>query len=227
MKKIWNTDLNISSVNKKVTLYGWVAKKRNLGGLIFIDLRDRSGIIQLVIRPENKLYEIAESLKNEYVIEVSGKVVERGIDDSAFEKGEHIAVAIIYIENSKGEFLIQKTSKEKGGIYSSTGGHVDHNEEPIDSIVREVKEELGLEISKNDIADLGYLVVDFPVRFVFYMKKDIDIESLTIKKDEVESVSFITIQELRKIINKGLMHKGHLKVLDRVLDYKNKLEKIK
>ena len=157
----------------------------------------------------------------------TGKVVERGIDDSVFEKGEHIAVAIIYIENSKGEFLIQKTSKEKGGIYSSTGGHVDHNEEPIDSIVREVKEELGLEISKNDIADLGYLVVDFPVRFVFYMKKDIDIESLTIKKDEVESVSFMTIQELRKIINKGLMHKGHLKVLDRVLDYKNKLEKIK
>ena len=157
----------------------------------------------------------------------TGKVVERGINDSAFEKGEHIAVAIIYIENSKGEFLIQKTSKEKGGRYSSTGGHVDHNEEPIDSIVREVKEELGLEISKNDIADLGYLVVDFPVRFVFYMKKDIDIESLTIKKDEVESVSFITIQELRKIINKGLMHKGHLKVLDRVLDYKNKLEKIK
>ena len=157
----------------------------------------------------------------------TGKVVEIGIDDSAFEKGEHIAVAIIYIENSKGEFLIQKTSKEKGGIYSSTGGHVDHNEEPIDSIVREVKEELGLEISKNDIADLGYLVVDFLVRFVFYMKKDIDIESLTIKKDEVESVSFMTIQELRKIINKGLMHKGHLKVLDRVLDYKNKLEKIK
>lgn len=154
----------------------------------------------------------------------TGKVVERGIDDSAFEKGEHIAVAIIYIENSKGEFLIQKTSKEKGGIYSSTGGHVDHNEEPIDSIVREVKEELGLEISKNDIADLGYLVVDFPVRFVFYMKKDIDIESLTIKKDEVESVSFMTIQELRKIINKGLMHKGHLKVLDRVLDYKVSVE---
>ena len=157
----------------------------------------------------------------------TGKVVERGIDDSAFEKGEHIAVAIIYIENSKGEFLIQKTSKEKGGIYSSTGGHVDHNEEPIDSIVREVKEELGLEISKNDIADLGYLVVDFPVRFVFYMKKDIDIESLTIKEDEVESVSFISIEKLKEIINKGLMHKGHLKVLDRVLDYKNKLEKIK
>ena len=157
----------------------------------------------------------------------TGKVVERGIDDSAFEKGEHIAVAIIYIENSKGEFLIQKTSKEKGGRYSSTGGHVDHNEEPIDSIVREVKEELGLDITKNEIIDLGYLVVDFPVRFVFYMKKDIDIENLTIKEDEVESVSFITIQELRKIINKGLMHKGHLKVLDRVLDYKNKLEKIK
>ena len=88
MKKIWNTDLNISSVNKKVTLYGWVAKKRNLGGLIFIDLRDRSGIIQLVIRPENKLYEIAESLKNEYVIEVSGKVVERESKNKELLTGE-------------------------------------------------------------------------------------------------------------------------------------------
>lgn len=157
----------------------------------------------------------------------TGKVVERGIDDSAFEKGEHIAVAIIYIENSKGEFLIQKTSKEKGGRYSLTGGHVDHNEEPIDSIVREVKEELGLDITKNEIIDFGYLVVDFPVRFVFYMKKDIDIESLIIKEDEVESVSFISIEKLKEIINKGLMHEGHLKVINRVLEYKNKFEKIK
>ena len=47
MKKIMNETLNLSHLNEKVTLYGWVSKKRNLGGLIFIDLRDRSGIVQL------------------------------------------------------------------------------------------------------------------------------------------------------------------------------------
>ena len=63
MKTIWNNKLNIKNVGEVVTLYGWVSKKRNLGGLIFIDLRDRSGIVQLVIRPENKYYELSETLK--------------------------------------------------------------------------------------------------------------------------------------------------------------------
>ena len=77
MKVNNNTNFNIKNVGEVVTLYGWVAKKRNLGGLIFIDLRDRSGIIQLVVRPDNKYYDLAESLKNEYVIKVVGNITER------------------------------------------------------------------------------------------------------------------------------------------------------
>ena len=77
MKVNNSTDFNIKNVGKVVTLYGWVAKKRNLGGLIFIDLRDRSGIIQLVVKPDNKYYDLAESLKNEYVIKVVGEITER------------------------------------------------------------------------------------------------------------------------------------------------------
>jgi aspartyl-tRNA synthetase len=77
MKKIYNTEVTIDSVDKEVHLAGWVAKKRDLGGLIFIDLRDKTGIIQLVISPENKNYEIASTIKNEYVIDCIGKVVKR------------------------------------------------------------------------------------------------------------------------------------------------------
>ena len=77
MKNIMNETLNLSHLNEKVTLYGWVSKKRNLGGLIFIDLRDRSGIVQLMIKPENEFYTLAETLKNEYVIKVDGIVKER------------------------------------------------------------------------------------------------------------------------------------------------------
>ena len=72
-----NTQFNINNVGEIVTLHGWVAKKRNLGGLIFIDLRDRSGIIQLVVKPDNKFYDLAESLRNEYVIKVVGEITER------------------------------------------------------------------------------------------------------------------------------------------------------
>lgn len=75
--KINNTKFNINNINEIVTLNGWVAKKRDLGGLIFIDLRDRSGIIQLVIKPESVAYKIAETLRSEYVIKVTGKIIER------------------------------------------------------------------------------------------------------------------------------------------------------
>ena len=72
-----NGELRITDVNKVVELKGWVAKKRNLGGLIFIDVRDRYGITQIVVKPENANYEVANQLKNEYVIYVKGTVIER------------------------------------------------------------------------------------------------------------------------------------------------------
>ncbi len=67
-------------VGQEITLKGWVSRRRDLGGLIFIDLRDREGIMQLVINPEDvakEVMEIAESLRSEYVIEVTGKVEAR------------------------------------------------------------------------------------------------------------------------------------------------------
>ncbi len=88
MKKNNNTDFNIKNIGEEVELYGWVAKKRNLGGLIFIDLRDRSGIIQLVVRPDNKDYDLASSLKSESVIHALGTIVERESKNMKIPTGE-------------------------------------------------------------------------------------------------------------------------------------------
>ena len=88
MKTTNNNNFNINNVGENVTLYGWVAKKRNLGGLIFIDLRDRSGIIQLVVKPENKFYDMAETLKSEYVIKVEGVITERESKNNNIDTGE-------------------------------------------------------------------------------------------------------------------------------------------
>lgn len=70
-----NGELRISDVNKIVELKGWVAKKRNLGSLVFIDLRDRYGITQIVL--SESMEALAKDIKNEYVIHVVGKVIER------------------------------------------------------------------------------------------------------------------------------------------------------
>ena len=74
--------LRTEHVGQKVALAGWVHRRRDLGGLIFIDLRDRSGFCQVVFRPEvsKESHTIAEQIRNEYVLFAEGKVVEQGRD---------------------------------------------------------------------------------------------------------------------------------------------------
>lgn len=88
MRTNTNGELRLSDVNKIVTLTGWVSKKRDLGGLVFIDLRDRYGTTQLIVDPENQCYDLAVSLKSEYVIKVTGKVVERSSKNPNMPTGD-------------------------------------------------------------------------------------------------------------------------------------------
>lgn len=72
-------DLNENNVGQEVVVMGWVQKRRDHGGLIFVDLRDRSGIVQVVFNPEQakEAFNLAEKIRNEYVIAVKGEVVLR------------------------------------------------------------------------------------------------------------------------------------------------------
>jgi len=92
MKKTHNNgELRLSNVGETVCLKGWVAKSRNLGGLIFIDLRDRYGMTQLMVNPEEasaELVKVTEELRNEYVIQVQGKVIERESKNMDMATGE-------------------------------------------------------------------------------------------------------------------------------------------
>ena len=97
MKKYYNGEFTLKNLNEEVTLYGWVAKKRDLGGLIFIDLRDRTGIIQIVINPESEFYNKALEIKNEYVLKVEGKIIERPSKNLDLPTGE-IEVSVSNLE---------------------------------------------------------------------------------------------------------------------------------
>lgn len=98
MKTIENNSLRLTDKDKEVTLYGWVQKKRDLGGVCFIDLRDRSGIVQLVAR-EGDTYTLASNLKNESVLKVEGIVKERE------SKNKNIATGDIEVELTNIELL--------------------------------------------------------------------------------------------------------------------------
>lgn len=96
-----------SAIDERVVLKGWVQRRRDLGGVIFIDLRDRSGIIQVVFNPEisKEAWEMADKVRNEYVLNVEGTVVAR--DESTYNdniktgKIEVIADKITIINESK------------------------------------------------------------------------------------------------------------------------------
>ena len=73
-------ELNIDHINKDVYISGWINKKRDHGGLLFVDLRDEYGITQCVINSENPKFKLVENIKLESVIKISGKVVKRSDD---------------------------------------------------------------------------------------------------------------------------------------------------
>lgn len=88
MKQYKNNEFRLKDVGKTVTLHGWINKKRNLGGLLFLDLRDRSGVIQALVRPEQDCYKIAETLKSEYVVALTGTITERESKNPNMDTGD-------------------------------------------------------------------------------------------------------------------------------------------
>ncbi|RMC40004.1 MULTISPECIES: aspartate--tRNA ligase [unclassified Lactobacillus] len=92
MEKRTNYCGNITAkyIGQKVNLYGWVQRVRNLGNLVFIDLRDREGLVQVVINHDSgqELMHLADQLGNEYVIQVKGEVVKRSSINPEMKTGE-------------------------------------------------------------------------------------------------------------------------------------------
>ena len=163
MKKYNNVEFNIKNVGQEVELYGWVAKKRNLGGLIFIDLRDRSGIIQLALRPENNCYSVAESLRNEYVIKVIGKIVERESKNSNIPTGE-IEVDVDELELINTSADLPFTISEDTTALEDTRLKYRY----LDLRRSNIQENLMLRhkvclITRNYLSNLGFIEIETPI----------------------------------------------------------------
>ena len=117
------TEVSNQNIGETVTVMGWVQKRRNLGSLIFIDLRDRSGILQLVFNEESvgkEGYEKAERLRSEYVIAVTGKVEKRSAAVNEFLKTGDIEVIAtdirILSEAETPPFQIEENSQTKDEV---------------------------------------------------------------------------------------------------------------
>ena len=137
-------DVRISNEGELVTLSGWVHRRRDHGGLIFIDLRDREGLVQVVFNPEldKDIHTKAQDLRSEWVISVVGKVAQRpdGTKNPNMDTGE--------VEVLATTLDILNTSKTPPFSVEDESQEIDEYLKEIDEFLKETKEFL-MEISIN------------------------------------------------------------------------------
>lgn len=143
-------------------------------------------------------------------------------------KNRYIVVVLIFIQNSEGKFLIQKRSKLKNGKYASTGGHPKSNQTSIEGIITEVKEEIGIDLNKEDLKIFFTGRSDEEKAFFddYYIKLDIEnIENLKLQKEEVESVSWRSEDEIKELMQEDKFFKNDYEEFERLLEWLGKQEK--
>ncbi len=140
-------------------------------------------------------------------------------DKYNLSEGKYFMVVVIFIENSKGKFLMQKTSKSRNSIIATTGGHVTFGDNGFNTILRETKEELGLSLNPNEIEYVNTLKYKDGLLETYYVKKDIDINLLTIQKEEVDYVEWFTVDEINELIKNKEFREGNIDPFNAVLDY--------
>ncbi len=128
------------------------------------------------------------------------------------EKGKNIMLSVVFIKTEDGKYLIQKTSESKGSKYSTTGGHVTHGENGTTTIIRELKEELGIKTTKKEIEFL--CTFKYPSKNcifnVFLLDFDKNRKSeIKLQDIEVASVQFLTEKQIQKLIKEGKFLESH------------------
>lgn len=148
--------------------------------------------------------------------------------DLTYHKGDKVPegyypmVVMIAIQNSKGEFLMQKRVESKGGDYGVTGGHPKSGETPYEGIITEVKEELGIDISNNEIIEFNSGCDGKDCYKMYYTKMDLDISKLNIQEEELSEVRWFSMEELQDMVNKKILNQDQVDFFIKCQNFLNK-----
>lgn len=150
---------------------------------------------------------------------LTGKTIAKG---QTVPKGFLIKIVVCFMENSKGQFLMQKRSKEKDGLWATTGGHPKTGEDSLEGMHTEILEELGLDINKQDLKLILTKQDDKYILDIYYLKKNIDINDIVMQESEVADVKYLTKEEVDKLYQEGLFKKSHYYMFQDFLNEINK-----
>ena len=136
-------------------------------------------------------------------------------------EGYYPMVVMVVIRNSNGEFLMQKRVESKGGDWGVTGGHPKSGETPIEGIITEVKEELGLDFSKENFIEYDSGCDGKDCYKMYFVTKDININDITIQQEELSEVRWFTMDELKSMVNSGELNEDQIACFNNVFNYLN------
>lgn len=133
--------------------------------------------------------------------------------------GYYPMVVMTVIRNSKGEFLMQKRVESKGGDWGVTGGHPKAGETPIEGIITEVKEELGLDFSKDDFIEYDSGCDGKDCYKMYLVNKDIDLKDITIQEEELTEVKWFSMEELDNMVRNGELNTDQIDCFKKVCKF--------
>ena len=137
-------------------------------------------------------------------------------------EGYYPMVVMAVIRNNNGEFLMQKRVEEKGGDWGVTGGHPKSGESPIQGIITEVKEELGLDFKEEDFTLYDEGCDGKDCYKMYFVTKDIDIKDITIQEKELSEVKWFSMEELKHMANTHELNDDQIECFVKVCDYLNR-----
>lgn len=130
-------------------------------------------------------------------------------------------IVLLFIENEN-KFLLQKTSKSRHSETATTGGHVTYGDNGYMTVIKEAKEELGIEIDEKLLKYVDTLIWGNCYIEVFYTKQIIDIKDINIDEEEVESVDYYSIDEINSLIKDDIFKNGNIDLYRKTLEYRKR-----
>lgn len=143
-----------------------------------------------------------------------GKTIEK---NEEIPKDTYILIVAVFIQNDKGEFLIQKRSLNKDGKWATTGGHPKAGETSLEGILTEVKEELGITINEPTLFKRVH--DDKCFCDLYYIKENVDISKVHLQTEEVSDVKWATTDEIENLNKTGEFKKNHYLMFKDCLEY--------
>ena len=137
-------------------------------------------------------------------------------------KGYYRMVVMVVIRNSRGEFLMQKRVPSKGGDWGVTGGHPKSGQTPIEGIITEVKEELGLDFSHENFIEYDSGCDGKDCYKMYFVNKDIDINEIKIQEEELSEVRWFSMDELNNMVKTKELNEDQISCFIKVCNYLNK-----